>query len=398
MIPSLLFLSYFKYANFLVDQLNTVGDSIGWGNIAWTSVALPIGISFYTFQALSYTIDVSRGRCEALRNPFYFVLFVTLFPHAIAGPIVRFHEIAPELEKRSTRVEDFAEGSVRFIWGLFKKVVIADTISPIADAAFDPNVQHLSAVGRGPARSCSLSRSTSTSPATPTWPSGWRGFSDSISRRTSAGRTPRCPSRTSGGAGTSPSRIGFAITSTSRWAGTGASRAATAFNLIVVFAATGIWHGAAWTFLALGPLLRCLHVVGSATAIPATSTLPRTNGRRRARTFLIVLLGWVLFRAVSLTDAVDYFGAMLGLKDGFITGDIVLRSIDVRELLVPGDRFGQPAASPRLRCRARALQARRTPRRRGPGRTVRGRPSSLPPAGGQPDLQPVPLLPVLSHA
>ena len=146
-VISLGMLSYFKYANFMVDQLNNIGDAVGVGPVAWNRVVLPIGISFYTFHTMSYTIDLARGRAQPVRSLADFALYVSLFPQLIAGPIVRFHVIADELWKRSVRLEDFAEGTVRFVWGLGKKVLIADTLAPIADAAFDQGQGDLSVAG-----------------------------------------------------------------------------------------------------------------------------------------------------------------------------------------------------------------------------------------------------------
>jgi alginate O-acetyltransferase complex protein AlgI len=141
-------LSYFKYANFIVEQLNSLGERFGFDEIAWTSVILPIGISFFTFQSMSYTIDVSRGRAQHLRNPLDFGLYVTLFPQLVAGPIVRFHEVSDQIRERDVTVERFALGATRFAHGLAKKVLIADAVAPIADATFGAD---LAALGPGAA-------------------------------------------------------------------------------------------------------------------------------------------------------------------------------------------------------------------------------------------------------
>ncbi|MCB9389571.1 MAG: hypothetical protein H6512_08370 [Acidimicrobiia bacterium] len=128
-------LGYFKYSNWIVGQFNDVAAHFGWGQIAWHNVALPIGISFFTFQSMSYTLDIAAvGRTdEELQD---FLLYVTLFPQLIAGPIVRYHELADQLVNRTATVDSFSAGAVRFAHGLFKKVVIADSIGSISDAAF----------------------------------------------------------------------------------------------------------------------------------------------------------------------------------------------------------------------------------------------------------------------
>ena len=99
-ITNLAVLGYFKYANWIVAQLNEIGEALGIGTIAWTNVILPIGISFYTFQSMSYTIDISRERVKHLSNPIDFAVYVALYPQLIAGPIVRYHEIAAQLKSR----------------------------------------------------------------------------------------------------------------------------------------------------------------------------------------------------------------------------------------------------------------------------------------------------------
>ena len=123
-VVNLALLGWFKYANFLVEQLN----SIGLGTIAWNSVVLPIGISFFTFQSMTYTFDVARGRVERTRSLLDFALYVALFPQLIAGPIVRYLDIADQIRARDRRLEDFAAGVVRFSHGLVKKVVVADDL------------------------------------------------------------------------------------------------------------------------------------------------------------------------------------------------------------------------------------------------------------------------------
>ena len=108
-------LIYFKYSVFFVNQINEIALDFGFPEVAWVNVALPIGISFYTFQSMSYTIDVSRGAAEPVDGILDFALYVALFPQLIAGPIVRYHELADQLRGRSSRFSDFAEGAVRFV-------------------------------------------------------------------------------------------------------------------------------------------------------------------------------------------------------------------------------------------------------------------------------------------
>ena len=126
-------LGYFKYSNFIIDNLNNVVH-LGIKNL---NVRLPIGISFYTFQSISYVIDVYRGKVKAQRNPLYLGLYISLFPQLIAGPIVRYETIEKEIIHRKETIKDFSLGVNRFIVGLGKKVLLANQFAVFADAAFN---------------------------------------------------------------------------------------------------------------------------------------------------------------------------------------------------------------------------------------------------------------------
>ena len=123
------FLAYFKYADFFIDNFNTVTGL----SVPLLRLALPIGISFYTFQILSYTVDVYRGEVPAQRNIVNLAAYVAMFPQLIAGPIVRYSNIAKELEERTHSFEGFALGIRRFVFGLAKKILIANTLGELCD-------------------------------------------------------------------------------------------------------------------------------------------------------------------------------------------------------------------------------------------------------------------------
>ena len=130
-------LAVWKYAGFATQQLGWLTEHVGGPVVPVAHLALPIGISFFTFHHISYVVDVYRGSRPAQRHPLHFVTYIAMFPQLIAGPIVRYHEIADQLgDVRRRRLDDFAEGFPRFALGLSKKVVIADTVAPIANAAF----------------------------------------------------------------------------------------------------------------------------------------------------------------------------------------------------------------------------------------------------------------------
>src|SRR5262249_39226789 len=126
---NLALLFWFKYANFAVDQLNLVLPALALAPVELAPIHLPIGISFFPFQAVSYVVDVARGEIAAQRDPVRYGTFKALFPQLIAGPIVRYKEVAGALVARSVTIADFAAGAERFVVGLGKKVLIANVVA-----------------------------------------------------------------------------------------------------------------------------------------------------------------------------------------------------------------------------------------------------------------------------
>ena len=142
LITNLGILFYFKYFNFLIDITNSVFHS----HLSFPDIVMPIGISFYTFQALSYVIDVYRGECKAQKDIYKLALYICLFPQLIAGPIVKYHDVADQIDSRDVNFEKVCLGVKRFIIGFSKKIIIANTMAVIADKIFiqDPhNFSHL---------------------------------------------------------------------------------------------------------------------------------------------------------------------------------------------------------------------------------------------------------------
>src|SRR5258706_7255645 len=133
---NLLALGYFKYANFGVESLNALLDAAGAPPLAFARVILPIGLSFYIFHAVSYLVDIYRREAEPTRDFVDFAAFIALFPHLIAGPMLRYHLLAEQFRAREHSVERFARGAVLFMVGFCKKVLVADAIAPVADAGF----------------------------------------------------------------------------------------------------------------------------------------------------------------------------------------------------------------------------------------------------------------------
>lgn len=134
-IVNLSILFYFKYYDFAVSNINGLFGT----NIALKHIALPIGISFFTFQGMSYVLDVYMNKAEVQKNPLNIALYISLFPQLVAGPIVRYSDVNNQIACRKETVEDFAEGVKRFILGFGKKVIISDTLGMVADRVFDSN-------------------------------------------------------------------------------------------------------------------------------------------------------------------------------------------------------------------------------------------------------------------
>ena len=200
-VASLGTLGFFKYFGFFEANLNRVLAWFDAGTVRVLAITLPIGISFYTFHALSYTIDVYRGTAPPVRSFLDFACYIALFPQLVAGPIIRYNTVADQLVSRSHTREKFGSGVTLFILGFAKKILLANPMGRVADAAFDARSLPRRMPGSAPWPT--RSRSTSISPATPTWPSAWDGCSASSSPRTSIPPTRPRASRTSGGAGTS---------------------------------------------------------------------------------------------------------------------------------------------------------------------------------------------------
>lgn len=300
-------LAVWKYTGFATTAVHSFAGALGLADTRVLRLALPIGISFFTFHHLSYVIDVHRGRRPPMRNPLTFATYIAMFPQLIAGPIVRYHEIADQLrDQEHKKLADFAEGFPRFAWGLFKKVVIADALAPLADAAF----------------------AASTPSTTTAWIGAlaytgqiyfdFSGYSDmAIGLGIMFGlHLPENFNRPYSAVSVTDFWRRWHM-SLSRWfrdylyvplGGNRGGTAKTYRNLVIVFFATGLWHGAAWTFVVWGCYHGALLIIERSTGLARSTALV---GLRRAITFLLVVLGWVLFRSGSLHEAGNMLSAML---------------------------------------------------------------------------------------
>jgi alginate O-acetyltransferase complex protein AlgI len=302
-------LAWFKYANFGVASWNAALEAAGLPTLAWAEIALPIGISFFTFHSLSYLVDVYRGTARHLVSPLDFALYITLFPQLIAGPIVRFHEIRDQLVERRETLDAFAAGVYRFSFGLGKKVLIADTVAPIANAAF----------GLPPGELSTAAATLGLVAYTAQLYFDFSGYSDmALGLALMFGiRFPENFDRPYASRSITEFWRRWHM-SLSRWfrdylyiplGGNRGSPLATYRNLVIVFLVTGLWHGANWTFVIWGAYHGVLLLLERATLVT------RDAGARsrlwQPVTILLVMAGWVLFRSPSLDHALGYFAAFL---------------------------------------------------------------------------------------
>lgn len=302
-------LAWFKYANFAVATSNGVLSAAGLPAMPWADVLLPIGISFFTFHSLSYLIDVYRGTARHLVAPLDFALYITFFPQLIAGPIVRFHEIRDQLVRRQETLDAFAAGVYRFSFGLAKKVLIADTVAPIANAAF----------GLPPGELSTAAAALGLVAYTVQLYFDFSGYSDmALGLALMFGiRFPENFDRPYASRSITEFWRRWHM-SLSRWfrdylyiplGGNRGSSLATYRNLVIVFLVTGLWHGANWTFVIWGAWHGLLLLLERATG--AGRGAVRRGPGWQVSTVLLVMAGWVFFRSPSIEHALGYFGAFL---------------------------------------------------------------------------------------
>ncbi|WP_431133381.1 MBOAT family O-acyltransferase [Psychroserpens mesophilus] len=308
-------LIYFKYADFaftnLVAFLSNFDISVE-NATRFSNVVLPLGISFYTFQTMSYTIDVYRGHIKADRNFINFATYVTLFPQLIAGPIVRYKDIQLELKSRKTTVSLFTEGVERFIIGLAKKMIIANNCAFLADGVFSmPSDEMSSLIGWLGVIAYSFQIYFDFS-----------GYSDmAIGLGKMLGFN-------------FPENFNYPYISKSirefwrRWhitlshwfrdylyislGGNRKSNARTYINLIIVFFITGLWHGANWTFIVWGLMHGFFIIVERISFNQTLNKCPKIIAHLYV--LFIVSISWVFFRSETITDAANFIKAMFSFE------------------------------------------------------------------------------------
>jgi alginate O-acetyltransferase complex protein AlgI len=307
---NLALLALFKYANFVVANLNVVFGALGWGTVALAAIPLPLGISFFTFHSISYVVDLYRRNASAQRHVDSFGLYILLFPQLIAGPIIRYKDIASQITQRGRHCADFVEGVRRFVIGLGKKVLIANTLGGVADQVFGIAPHELNT------------------------PAAWLGivcytlqiyFDFSGYSDMAIGLMRMFGFRVL-------ENFNYPYISQSirefwrRWhislsnffrdylyvplGGNQRGRTRTYVNLAIVFLLCGLWHGASWTFIVWGAWHGLFLMLEHAR--PGDALQRAWRPLRHAYALAAVVGGWVLFRCDTLGHAGAFYVALGG--------------------------------------------------------------------------------------
>lgn len=314
-IVNLLLLSFFKYSDFLIVNINVLFDL----DISLLELPLPIGISFYTFQTMSYTIDIYRGEAKAQKNILNFGTYVSLFPQLIAGPIVRYQTIATQINKRVHSLEKFSEGVNRFVCGLGKKVILSNQLAIVADGIFLSDISTISvseswlgiicytlqiyfdfsgysdmAIGLGKMFGFDFLENFNYPYIAQSVSDFWRRWHISLGSW-------------------------FRDYVYIPLGGSRVSNLKVYRNLFIVWFLTGMWHGASWTFIIWGLYFGIFIALERAFLEKFLSRLPKIF--RHFYLLLIVMIGWVFFRCDDLVQASQYLKIMFGASGNEITSN-----------------------------------------------------------------------------
>lgn len=302
-VINLALLGVFKYSGFFTENVNAIFGL----NVEVKKLALPIGISFYTFQSVSYLVDIYRRAVQPQRNILKMGLFISFFPQLIAGPILKYYDIASQIDERKVSFSLFNEGAIRFIQGLAKKIIIANIMAKTADEIFALGIDDIStpmawigitaytfqiyfdfsgysemAIGLGKMFGFHIQENFNNPYIAKSIKDFWRRWHISLS-------------------------TWFKEYLYIPLGGNRDGTIATYRNLMIVFFLTGLWHGASWNFVVWGIFHGCFLVLER--MLPIEKFL-RFRLFQSIYTLLIVMVGWVFFRAENLTQALAYLNRM----------------------------------------------------------------------------------------
>ena len=305
-------LAYFKYANFFIDNINAVLVVLGQGTVKWTKVLLPIGISFFSFQSVTYAVDVYRGVCAPMRRLTDYVLYIVMFPQLIAGPIVRYNEIAGQITaQRRIRWDECLQGFFRFTVGLAKKVLVADVLGRTVDATLGGDIAAMDM----PTAWVTIAAYTMQL---------YFDFSGYSDMAIGLGRIMgfRFPENFD-----KPYRSGSVTEFWRRWhitlgsfmrnylyiplGGNRHGAARTYLNLWVVFLLSGLWHGAGWNFVIWGAWHGFFLVLERQTGY---AKLEKLKPMRVVVTTIVVMVGWAIFRIEDMSLCWQFMGRLFSFR------------------------------------------------------------------------------------
>lgn len=333
----ILLIFIFKYLNFVIYNINSFFELLSLQNsLVQTEIVLPIGISFFTFQSISYLIDVYREVTPVQKNPMYLGLYISFFPQLIAGPIVRYTEINRAINDRTVTFESFSNGTKRFVFGLTKKVLISNSMALMSDGIFgivgagndisvltawlgaiaytlqiyfDFSGYSDMAIGLGKMFGFNFSENFNYPYISKSISEFWRRWHISL--------------------GTWFRDYVYFPMGGSRVT----SRITLVRNLLVVWVLTGVWHGANWTFIAWGLMYFFLISFEKITRIPERLN---TRGRIFYQVFTMccVVMGWVLFRADNIAIAIDYINSMFGIGSNLVIDNYFIEYVNENIVLL----------------------------------------------------------------
>jgi alginate O-acetyltransferase complex protein AlgI len=341
-VLNVLLLVYFKYLDFFISTVNTIFSSLGISPLGLLDVALPIGVSFIVFEKITYLVDVYRGHGEPARSLENYLLYVLFFPKLLAGPIVKYHDIATQLINHRLSLSGWIEGFERFLLGLVKKMLVADTMGEIADTVFkwppdqlgfgsawlgvvcftlqiyfDFSAYSDMAIGLARMFGFQLLENFNMPYIATSFTDFWRRWHISLSSW-----IREYLYFSLGGSRKGPSRMYF--------------------NLWLCFLISGLWHGANWTFVLWGAYNGVFLILDKLFWLEFSKRLPR--GINIIITLFFVMIGWLLFRSTSLAQCLGFLAAMFNPdKQGnvlYITANVwVAMGVGIFLSLIPALRL-----------------------------------------------------------
>lgn len=316
-VGNLAILGFFKYSDFLISNINSLFNL----NISLLAIALPIGISFYTFQTMSYTIDVYKQNVKAQKNFISFATYVTLFPQLIAGPIVKYRDVSESLENRKENITDFSEGIKCFIIGLFKKVMIANNVGFIWESIHSLPYSEISlslawfgaicyslqiyydfsgysdmAIGLGKMFGFHFLENFNYPYIAKSITDFWRRWHISLSSW-------------------------FKEYVYIPLGGSRKTIARTVINLLIVWFLTGLWHGASWNFVVWGLYFGVLLIIEKFVLKKVLDKMPSYIGH--LYTLFFVIISWVIFACPTLEDGLNYISIMFNFNNEIISTESI---------------------------------------------------------------------------